>query len=224
MMAKMGMAMPMPPWTAADVWFTFAMWAVMMVGMMTPGASPVLLLFAGAKSKRGTGRVAVPVFMFGSGYLLVWGAFSACAALAQWLLHQQAMLSPMMAASSPRVAGAILVGAGLYQFTRFKHACLSHCQSPLGFLMTHWHNGLTGAFRMGLEHGVYCLGCCWALMLVLLVVGLMNLAWMAGLFALIYVEKTWRHGLALAKVAGGALVAVGIAVAAHPALLELVSR
>ena len=189
-MAATGMATQMR-WTAADVFFTFAMWAVMMVGMMAGAAAPVLLLF-------------------GLGYLAVWTGFSACAALGQWALHQAAMLSPAMAASSPRLAGVFLLAAGFHQLTPWKGACLTRCRSHLGFLMTNWGDGKLGALQMGLRHGAYCLGCCWALMGVLFVVGVMNLVWVAALTGFVLLEKIGPAGAIVARVAGAAMVILGI--------------
>ena len=225
MMADMGMTTDMP-WTATDVYFTFTMWAVMMVGMMTGTAAPVLLLFAGAHAARGTRGMPPgvntphptylthPTLMFGLGYIVVWVAFSAGAALAQWMLHQTAMLTPAMAASSGRLAGGILVAAGAYQLTPVKGACLIRCRSPLGFLMTNWRDGAIGALQMGLRHGVYCLGCCWLLMCLLFVVGVMNLVWVAALTAFVLVEKIGPSGLIVARVAGAIMIAAGILVVA----------
>jgi predicted metal-binding membrane protein len=198
------------PWTMTDAWFTFAMWTVMMVGMMAGSAAPVLLLFAASRAKRPGPGVKSSVLMFGLGYLAVWTGFSACAALAQWALHKAAMLSPAMAASSPHLAGAILVAAGAYQLTPWKGACLTHCRSPLGFLMTNWRDGQLGALQMGLRHGAYCLGCCWALMTVLFVAGVMNLVWVAMLTGLVLIEKVGRTGIMVARLAGAVLVVVGI--------------
>ncbi len=195
-MMEMGMRMD-APWGATDVFFTFTMWAVMMVGMMSPSAAPVLLLFA-----------AVP--MFALGYMTIWVGFSACATLAQWALHQAALLSPMMAVASPRLAGALLIAAGAYQLTPLKRACLRHCQTPLGFLMSHWRDGAGGAFQMGLRHGVYCLGCCWALMCVLFAVGVMNLAWVGVLTAFILLEKMGEGGARVSRIGGVLLVGLGI--------------
>jgi predicted metal-binding membrane protein len=209
MMAEMGMSMDMP-WTAADVFFTFAMWAVMMVGMMAGAAAPVLLLFGAARRARGERGVSLDVLTFGFGYILVWAGFSACAALAQWALHEAAMLSPAMAASSPQLGGAILIAAGAYQLTPLKGACLTRCRSPLGFLMAHWRDGRMGALRLGCRHGVFCLGCCWALMCVLFVVGVMNLVWVAALTAFVLVEKTGPFGAVLARGAGAAMVSIGV--------------
>jgi predicted metal-binding membrane protein len=208
-MAAMGMTMQMP-WTAADVFFTFAMWAVMMVGMMAPTAAPVFLLFAAARAGRGESSASLAALMFGLGYVAVWTGFSAGAALAQWALHQAAMLSVAMAASSHRLAGVILIAAGAYQLTPWKGKCLTHCRSPLGFLMTNWRDGKLGAFQMGLRHGAYCLGCCWALMCVLFVVGVMNLVWVAALTGFVLLEKIGPAGAIVARVAGAAMVVLGI--------------
>lgn len=204
MMMEMGMSMAMP-WTTADIFFTFAMWVVMMAG----SALPVMLLFAGAHARRGGGRAPFIVLIFGLGYLTVWVGFSACATLAQWALHHAAVLSPEMAASSPRIGGAILCAAGVYQLTPFKRACLMRCQSPLGFLMTRWRDGTSGALQMGMRHGAYCLGCCWALMCVLFVVGVMNLVWVATLALFVSFEKIGASGAVVARVAGAAMIVVG---------------
>ena len=209
MMTEMGMTMDMPR-TSADGFFTFAMWTVMMIGMMAGPATPMLLLFAGMQRTRASGPVPMALPSFGFGYLAVWAGFSACAAIAQEALHRAALLSPAMAASSPRVAGAILIAAGVYQLTPFKGACLTWCRSPLGFLMSSWRDGALGAFRMGLRHGLYCLGCCWALMCVLFAVGVMNLLWVAGLTALVLLEKVGPFGAIAARVAGVIMIAVGV--------------
>jgi predicted metal-binding membrane protein len=210
MMMEMGMSMA-APWTTADLLFTFAMWVVMMIGMMAGSAMPVLLLFAGTHTGRGTGKMPVIVLMFALGYLGVWVGFSAFATLAQWALHQAAALSPELAASSPQLGGAILCAAGLYQLTPFKRACLTHCRSPLGFLLSHWRDGTAGALQMGIRHGAYCLGCCWALMGVLFVVGVMNLVWVAVLALFVLLEKVGPAGTALARVAGISMIAAGVA-------------
>jgi predicted metal-binding membrane protein len=213
MMAAMGMTMDMP-WSAADVFFTFAMWAVMMVGMMAPSASPMLMLFAAARAGRDKRGVSLATLVFGLGYIAVWTGFSVCAALAQSGLHHAAMLSAAMASSSGRLAGAILIAAGVYQLTPWKSRCLRHCRSPLGFLMSNWRDGTTGAFQMGFRHGAYCLGCCWALMCVLFAVGVMNLIWVATLTGFVLIEKIGPAGAVVARVAGAAMVVVGIVVIA----------
>jgi predicted metal-binding membrane protein len=213
---EQGMAMAdadmpvLPPWRMADFFFTFAMWVVMMTGMMAASAAPVILLFAGAHARRGGRRLPLIVLSFGLGYAVVWIGFSACATLVQGALHQNAMLSPAMATSSVYASGAILCAAGLYQFTPLKRACLVHCQSPLGFLMTHWRDGELGALQMGMRHGAYCLGCCWALMGILFVVGVMSLVWVAALTLLVLLEKTGPAGSVLARMAGVVMIAFGV--------------
>lgn len=214
MMAAMGMTSH-GPWTAADFLFTFAMWAVMMAGMMAPSAAPVLLLFAASRRSRGSRSASLATLIFGLGYLAVWISFSAGAALAQWILHDAAMLSAGMAASSSRLAAAILIGAGIYQLTPWKTRCLTHCRSPLAFLMTNWKDGKLGAFQMGIRHGIYCLGCCWALMGVLFVVGVMNLVWVAALTVFVLIEKVGPAGAIVTRVAGAAMILLGIVAIIH---------
>ena len=206
--AKMGMVID-APWTGLDVFFTFTMWSVMMVGMMATAAAPVLLVFSQTRAARVEGSASPSVVLFGLGYLAVWLGFSAFAALTQFALHQAAFLSPTMSVFSPRLAGAILIGAGVYQLTPLKRACLAHCQSPFGFLMSHWREGKSGAFQMGLRHGAYCLGCCWALMGVLFAVGVMNLAWVAVLAAFVLLEKIGLSGAFVSRVGGAIMIAAG---------------
>lgn len=208
MMAAMGMAVDQP-WTAVDGLLTFAMWSVMMVGMMTGSAAPMLLFFAGSVAKRQPCGGSSRVLLFGLGYLAIWVGFSAVATLAQWALHRASLLSDTMAASKPGLAAAIVIIAGAYQLTPFKGACLSHCRSPLGFLVTHWRDGASGAFRMGASHGLFCLGCCWALMIVLFAVGVMNLAWVAALTVLVLIEKLTPAGLLLSRISGVVMIVFG---------------
>ena len=206
--AMRAMGMPMDqPWAMTDVAFAFIMWIVMMVGMMSPSAAPVLLVVARAASARGESlRMTI---LFGAGYFAVWTVFSTLATLAQWMLHDAALLSSSMAAASPRAAGIALVVAGLYQMTPEKRACLQHCRNPIDFLMTAWRPGHHGSFGMGVHHGSYCVGCCWALMVVLFAVGLMNLAWVAAISAVVLLEKTTGFGVALARVTGVLLILAG---------------
>jgi len=198
-------------WTVTDYLFTFGMWATMMVGMMTPTAAPALLLFDGMQKNSDGNERRDKVLLFGLGYIVVWIAFSAIAALAQWMLHERAILSMSMATTSTRLSGWILVLAGVYQLTPLKTACLRQCRTPLGFLMTNWRDGKRGALMMGIMHGKYCLGCCWAMMLVLFVVGVMNLAWVAALTALILLEKFGSTGVLLSRAVGAGMIIVGIA-------------
>ena len=207
-MAAMGMVMNQP-WGAGDLLLTFVMWAVMMVGMMAVPALPVLLLFAGMHAQR-VDRGAVPaVPLFGLGYLAAWLGFSACATAAQWALHEGALLSSTMATSSTAVGGVILMAAGVYQLTPVKTGCLAQCQSPLGFLMSNWRDGSGGAFGMGFRHGIFCLGCCWGLMAVLFVVGVMNLAWVGLLTLFILLERVGPAGARLSRAGGAIMIALG---------------
>jgi predicted metal-binding membrane protein len=207
-MAEMGMAMD-ARWTPSDVFFAFVMWSIMMAGMMSAAALPMLLSFAAARAGRDTGGGRAPVTMFAAGYFAVWIGFSAVAAIAQWRLHETALLSPAMAASSPFLRGAIFVAAGLYQLTPWKGACLRQCRNPLGFLLTNWRVGRFGAFRMGIDHGLYCLGCCWALMCVLFAVGVMSLPWVAALTLFVLLEKIGPAGTVVARAGGGAMIVAG---------------
>jgi len=209
MMAAMGMASDRA-WNASDSLFTFAMWSVMMVGMMAPSALPTLLMFAAAQNWR-TQKGLLPTVDFGLGYIAVWTGFSIVATLAQYALHNAALLSPSMAFISPRMSGVILLGAGIYQFSSWKSTCLTHCRSPLGFLMSNWREGGLGALQMGSRHGIYCLGCCWALMLLLFVGGVMNLLWIALLSALVLLEKLGPGGAITARLTGAAIFVMGIA-------------
>jgi predicted metal-binding membrane protein len=208
MMAEMGMAVDRP-WTVVDAFLTFTMWTVMMVGMMTGSAAPMLLFFASAQAKREPRRISPRVLLFGLGYLVIWAGFSAIATFAQWAMQRVALLSDTMAASRPTVAAAILIVAGLYQLTPFKGACLSQCRSPLGFFMTNWRDGAGGAFRMGTRHGIFCLGCCWAVMIVLFAVGVMNLAWVAALAVLVLLEKITPAGVFISRASGVAMIGAG---------------
>jgi len=207
-MPMMDMALHLQ-WNTREFLFTFAMWCVMMLGMMSAPATPVLLLFAGMHRRQEGAFIHRNVLLFGSGYILIWSGFSALAALTQWSLHRAELLSPALAAVSPRLAGAILIAAGVYQLTPLKRACLAHCQSPLGFLMSKWRAGGWGALQMGSRHGLYCLGCCWVVMCLLFVVGVMNLVWVAALSAFVLIERLTPVGAALARAAGVAMLIAG---------------
>ena len=204
------------PWTPTTFALTFAMWWVMMLGMMVPSAAPMILTFATLnRGKRARGQSFVPTSIFTLGYLVAWGAFSLAATLAQWQLDRIALLSPMLATTSPVLGGALLILAGLYQFTPLKLACLRNCRSPFAFVLNHWRDGWLGALRMGLEHGVYCLGCCWVLMMLLFVVGVMNLLWVAGIAVLVLAEKLFPGGIWIARAGGGVMVGLGVFVLMH---------
>ncbi|MFO1159529.1 MAG: DUF2182 domain-containing protein [Reyranellaceae bacterium] len=210
-MAAMDPAMTMPPKGAVDLVLLLAMWWVMMIGMMLPSAAPMILTFAAINlAKRKRGQPYVPTALFAAGYLLAWGGFSVAATLAQAGLERLGLLAPMaMKTTSPLLAGGLLIAAGLYQVTPIKEVCLSHCRSPFDFVVNHWRDGAAGALRMGWSHGLYCLGCCWILMALLLVVGAMDLLWVAGFAALVLVEKLVPAGLWIARAGGAVLVAWG---------------
>ena len=217
-MARSMAAMAMPEmnmWATPDLSMLFVMWAVMMVAMMLPSAAPVIVLAVGTYRRRAGPAAWLIAGVFLGGYLIAWCLFSAVAALAQDGLHRMALLSPSMTASSAFLGGAILIVAGAYQWLPFKERCLSHCRSPMGFLMTEWREGLRGALRMGFRHGAFCVGCCWALMLLLFFAGVMNLVWVAAIAVLVLVEKASRLGPLAGRVTGAALVVWGAIVIAR---------
>ena len=210
-----GMAGMMVPaaWTLGYAGLMFVMWWAMMAAMMLPSAAPILLLFARVnRNQKAGGRPFVPAGIFTAGYLVAWGGFSALATVLQWELEQLGLLSPMMATTSYWLGSAILLAAGVWQLTPIKAICLRHCRSPMGFLVQSWRPGRRGAFRMGLEHGSYCLGCCWFLMGLLFFGGIMNLFWIIGLAGFVLLEKTLPMGSWIGRI-------VGIGVAAWGALM-----
>ena len=216
-MAGMDRTMVIPPRGSTELLLLFAMWWVMMVGMMLPSVAPVILTFATVNRNRAArGEPYVPSALFTAGYLLAWVGFSLAAALAQEALERANLISPMDMMTNSRLLGGLLfLAAGLYQFAPVKLACLRFCRSPLDFVVNHWRDGPGGAVRMGLTHGLYCLGCCWVLMLLLFVGGVMNLLWVAFLGVVVLVEKLsagpWmgRIGGALMMIYGAWLLAMG---------------
>ena len=204
------MAMARPEWTPAYALAVFFMWWLMMVAMMLPGAMPTLLLYAAVIAKRtGSRSPYLPTALFSAGYLAAWGLFSVFAAGAQALLDTTGLLSPMMQGASAWLSGGLLAVAGFYQLSPLKNACLSHCRSPLSFIVHRWRPTTAGAFRMGLEHGLYCTGCCWALMTLLFVVGVMNLFWIGAIALYVLVEKTAPRGVLASRLIGLGLIATG---------------
>jgi predicted metal-binding membrane protein len=200
-------------WNLEYAGIMVSMWWVMMIAMMLPSAAPMILLYAAiARRQREKGSDALlATGIFAWGYVAVWGSFSVIAAALQWGFEAAGILSPMMMSSTSLLfAAAILVAAGLYQLTPAKQACLRHCRGPIQFLMGHWRPGRWGAFGMGVEHGAYCLGCCWALMALLFFGGVMNLYWIAGLAVIVLLEKTVPAGDKLGKVTGGLLMLWGV--------------
>jgi predicted metal-binding membrane protein len=194
-------------------------WVLMMVAMMLPTVAPMVLTHASIVRSRGEGSLASVAFVLG--YLVVWAA----AGLVPLTIIQLLSAIDLGAAGAwlPRAAGAVVVIAGVYQFTPVKNVCLKACRSPLAFMLTHdFGGGPRASARAGISHGLYCLGCCWALMAVLAIVGLMNLAWMAVIAVVFFLEKNWRYGVLLSRVSGAVCVMIGVAVIAQPDLLQLV--
>jgi predicted metal-binding membrane protein len=211
--AEMAMPRMQEAWGVTDFALTFVMWAVMMVAMMTPSAAPMILMFAGINRRRQKQQVPyVRTSVFVLGYLAVWAAFSVLATAAQWGLHAVSLLSPMMVSTSPVLGGILLLIAGIYQWTPLKHACLSKCRSPLGFVLNEWREGRWGALLMGLKHGGYCTGCCWSVMALLFVAGVMNLLWVAAIAGFVLLEKVAPGGRRMGQVAGVLMVAGGVVV------------
>ncbi|WP_048648358.1 DUF2182 domain-containing protein [Nitratireductor soli] len=206
-------AMALRPWTGADFTFMLVMWAVMMVGMMTPSAAPMILLYARVgRQAAADGRPFAATGFFAGGYLLAWVGFSLLATIGQWALVRGLLLTPMMASASAAFSGLVLVAAGLFQWTPLKEACLRQCQAPLAFIQRHggFRRDPAGALAIGLRHGFYCIGCCWALMALLFVGGVMNVLWIAAIAIFVLAEKVLPAGWPVSRLAGAALVAAGL--------------
>jgi predicted metal-binding membrane protein len=197
-------------WTATEFSLRLLMWAVMMVAMMVPTAAPMTLVYRAVARKAAVqSNPVAPTFVFVAGYIAVWCLFSVAATAAQWELDRAALLSPMMVSNSVLLGSALLIGAGVYELTPLKHACLRHCRAPAQFLSQNWRSGTIGAFRMGLRLGAYCLGCCWVLMGLLFVGGVMNLLWIAAISAFVLLEKILPFGHEAGWFGGGAMILVG---------------
>ena len=207
----------MMPVDAAWSWSTAVavavMWGGMMVAMMLPSAAPMILTFDALERRNAqAGRAASRSLVFAGAYLLVWIGYSALAAGAQWALQASGMLTPMIVSISDRLTAGLLIVAGLYQLTPLKQACLRRCRTPAGFLMAEWRDGMRGALTMGLKHGLYCAGCCWALMLLLFVAGVMNPVWIVFLTLVVALEKWPRLPGWIARLFGAALLCAGAAI------------
>ena len=211
-----GMTMPaMMAWTGVDFAYMFAMWAVMMVAMMMPSATPTVLIYGTVRRRRQeTGRAYAPTGAFVLGYLFVWVAVSLAATLVNWWLHAEGAMTAMMGRVAPLGGGAVLIGAGVFQYTKLKQTCLENCRTPLAFLTQNWREGTRGAFMMGAHHGAYCLGCCWMLMALLFGLGVMNIAWVAVLTVVVLAEKLLPHGAYISRALGAVLIIWGIWMAA----------
>jgi predicted metal-binding membrane protein len=218
--AGQGLMMPASaPWQPIEFAYVFAMWIVMMIGMMTPSVAPMILIYARvARQAEMNGRPFAASAWFAGGYLVAWTGFSLAATLAQWALQRAALLTPMMESASNVLGGVVLIVAGIYQWTPVKEACLSYCQAPLSFIMRHggFRGEAAGALALGFRHGLYCIGCCWTLMLLLFVGGVMNLLWIAALAVLVLLEKAMPFGKSVSRVAGVAFIAMGAWLLLHP--------
>ena len=200
--------MPMDSnWTMGNIVAVFVMWAAMMMAMMLPAAAPMVLTFVNWCRHKQQSSLA---WLFATAYLVIWTLFSAAATVLHWGLQESGMITPMMASSSIWLTGVLLLVAGAIQFTPLKQVCLRHCRTPMGFLLTEWRDGASGALHMGFKHGVFCLGCCWALMGLLFVAGVMNLAWVAALTAAVVIEKMHPAGVKIGKFLGGILILTGL--------------
>ena len=200
------------PWTLSFAAMVFAMWAIMMVAMMLPSAAPMVLLYARVAGQTPSeGSTLAPTIVFAGTYVAVWTLFSLVATLVQWALSGAQLLSDTtMALGNARIGGALLVAAGLYQWTPLKRICLANCRSPIWFLTAHWRIGYAGAIRLGLIHGAYCIGCCWLLMALLFFGGVMNLAWVAAVAVVVLIEKTMPVGDRVGQVAGVVAILAGV--------------
>jgi predicted metal-binding membrane protein len=206
---RVGMPADPMPWSTGTAMFLFVMWSVMMAGMMIPSALPMVLVHDRVARGHADTHPLVATIAFVAAYLIVWIGFSAAATAAQWLLERGRLMSGMMASANVLLSGALLIAAGLFQWSPLKYVCLSKCRTPMSFILNEWRPGVGGAFVTGLRHGVYCLGCCWALMALLFVFGTMNLVAAAALTILVLAEKALPWGLAIARAAGAVLAAWG---------------
>jgi predicted metal-binding membrane protein len=213
--AEAALASPVP-WSPARALAVYLMWFVMMVAMMLPSAAPMVLLFTAIARKRQTQpRPQMGAAAFAAGYLAIWSIFSAGVALAQWAFEVSRLLTPMMQSTNALFDGLLLLAAGVYQLTPLKQACLGQCRQPVSFITQYWRGRTSGAFRMGVVHGAYCLGCCWFVMSLLFVGGVMNLYWIAGIATYVLAEKVLPHQRWLSSAAGWALIALAAAILAR---------
>ncbi len=220
----MGASVPMPDmmdpaFSPMRCLLFLSTWVVMMTAMMLPTAAPMVMTFAAvSQQRRSRHSVYVPTGLFVLGYLFAWGSSGLLAYAASTLPPVIIQSAPEVAKYSSLIGGAVLIIAGAYQFSALKNICLSSCRTPLGYVMTHWREGRSGALLMGLHHGLYCIGCCWALMSILFAIGVMNLAWMAALSLFMFIEKVGASGPIVGKVVGIVLIAAGVAIVAHSIL------
>ncbi|WP_210115579.1 DUF2182 domain-containing protein [Mycobacterium sp. DL99] len=210
-MASMDAMTGVQPWTATEFGLRLTMWAVMMIAMMVPTAAPMTLMYAAVSRKAAAQQTPVaPTSIFVAGYIAMWTAFSLLATIAQYALERATLLSPMMVSTSHVLGAVLLIAAGVYQFTPLKNACLQNCRAPAHFMSKYWRTGNLGAFRMGLRLGAFCVGCCWILMGLLFIGGVMNLLWIAAIALFVVLEKTLPFGVRSGQFAGGAMILVGV--------------
>jgi predicted metal-binding membrane protein len=210
MMGLAPMAMQPTAANAVTLLLAFLMWTIMMVGMMLPSAAPTALFYAAiVRANRARGTALPAAWLFAGGYLVVWTAFSLGATALQVLFEEAQLASSMMVTTSRWLSGAILVAAGIYQWSPLKDRCLAQCHAPVQFIARHWRSGRFGALRMGMTHGLYCVGCCWAIMLLLFVGGVMNLLWVALIAGFVLLEKLLPRGRLVGRIAGLGLIIGG---------------
>jgi predicted metal-binding membrane protein len=212
MLMPAAMAPGFAPWSWQHALVQFAMWSVMMVGMMTPSVAPAVLIYSRVADQASrAGAQFAPPICFATGYLISWTLFAAVATAAQWGLERGALLTPMLVSANRAMGGGILLAAGAYQWTSLKDSCLAHCRAPLSFIQRHggFKPGVRASVRLGFVHGLTCIGCCWALMALLFVAGVMNLLWIAAIMFLVLVEKIVPYGRTVARTAGAAAIVVG---------------
>lgn len=206
------MAMPVTPARDGSLLVLGAvMWSIMMIAMMLPTATPMVLSFTRVQHQRRSRRQAVRLtWLFIAGYLLAWTLFSLAAAVTQWALHGLGLMTSAMGRTEPLLAGGFLIAAGIFQWSGLKDACLTKCRSPLDFLLNEWREGSTGVLVMGLRHGLFCVGCCWMLMLLMFVGGVMDLVWMAAITLYVLAEKLVPYMQLLGRLTGALLMAAGV--------------
>lgn len=211
--AGMVMRPAFEPWSAAEFAFTFAMWAVMMIGMMTPSAAPIVLLYARvARQATIDGKPFASTAWFFGGYVLIWTGFSLLATLAQWLLDRAVMLTPAMASANTVLGAGVLIACGIYQWSSLKDKCLKHCQSPMHFIQQHggFRSAPSASLQLGAAHGLYCVGCCWAVMALLFIGGVMNVLWVASIAIFVLAEKVTRTRHIIPRLAGLIFISGGL--------------
>lgn len=208
-----GMPSPGTVWSPTDFTLVFVMWIMMMIAMMLPTAAPMILTYGDILNTRQGGENGfVPLLIFIIGYLCIWGIYSIAAVICQYWMLQVDLISEMMVGASPVLNGVMLILAGFYQWSWLKNACLTHCRSPLQFFLTSWQSGNVGALKMGIKHGAYCVGCCWALMVLMFFFGLMNLIWIFALSVIMLMEKVIPGGELFSRIIGVLLSVWGVAV------------